>query len=123
MPAGEDFEIVLVALFVSVAGLNAIARWLSVPYPIALVLGGLVLGRFPASRRSSSSPNARGPAFDLDGVGGPGAVDDGGGRRRRARGHRGLGGRWHLRAARSSRQQIRWRLRRSSASSAARAAS
>ena len=51
-PAGnnsavEDFEIVLAALFVSVAGLNAIARWLSVPYPIPLVLGGLVLGLLP----------------------------------------------------------------------------
>jgi len=43
----QDFEIVLVALFVSVAGLNTIARWLSVPYPIALVLGGLVLGLLP----------------------------------------------------------------------------
>jgi Na+/H+ antiporter len=43
----EDFEIVLAALFVSVAGLNAIARWLSVPYPIPLVLGGLVLGLLP----------------------------------------------------------------------------
>jgi Na+/H+ antiporter len=43
----EHFEIVLVALFVSVAGLNAIARWLSVPYPIPLVLGGLVLGLLP----------------------------------------------------------------------------
>jgi monovalent cation/hydrogen antiporter len=43
----EHFEIFLVALFVSVAGLNAIARWLSVPYPIPLVLGGLVLGVVP----------------------------------------------------------------------------
>ena len=43
----HDFEIVLIALFVSVAGLNAIARWLSVPYPITLVLGGLVLGLVP----------------------------------------------------------------------------
>jgi CPA1 family monovalent cation:H+ antiporter len=43
----HDFEIVLIALFVSVAGLNAIARWLSVPYPIPLVLGGLVLGLLP----------------------------------------------------------------------------
>src|SRR5687768_17510256 len=47
MPAVQDFEIVIVALFVSVAGLNAIARWLSVPYPIPLVLGGLVLGLLP----------------------------------------------------------------------------
>ncbi len=43
----EDFEIVLAALFVAVAGLNAIARWLAVPYPIPLVLGGLVLGLVP----------------------------------------------------------------------------
>jgi monovalent cation/hydrogen antiporter len=43
----QDFEIVLIALFVSVAGLNAIARWLSVPYPIPLVLGGLALGLVP----------------------------------------------------------------------------
>ena len=43
----EDFEIILAALFVSVAGLNAIAGWLSVPYPIPLVLGGLVLGLIP----------------------------------------------------------------------------
>jgi len=43
----EGFEIVLAALFVSVAGLNVIARWLSVPYPIPLVLGGLVLGLLP----------------------------------------------------------------------------
>ena len=43
----EDFEIVLIALFVSVAGLNALASWLSVPYPILLVLGGLVLGLLP----------------------------------------------------------------------------
>jgi CPA1 family monovalent cation:H+ antiporter len=43
----EDFEIFLAALFVSVAGLNAIARWLSVPYPIPLVVGGIVLGLVP----------------------------------------------------------------------------
>jgi Na+/H+ antiporter len=42
-----DFEIFLAALFVSVAGLNALARWFSVPYPIPLVLGGLVLGLLP----------------------------------------------------------------------------
>jgi Na+/H+ antiporter len=43
----HDFEFFLAALFVSVAVLNAIARWLSVPYPIPLVLGGLVLGLIP----------------------------------------------------------------------------
>ena len=47
MPAVEDFEIFIIALFVSVAGLNVLARWLSVPYPIPLVLGGLALGLLP----------------------------------------------------------------------------
>jgi Na+/H+ antiporter len=42
-----DFEIFIAVLFVSVAGLNALAHWLSVPYPIPLVLGGLVLGLMP----------------------------------------------------------------------------
>jgi CPA1 family monovalent cation:H+ antiporter len=42
-----DFEIFIAALFVAVAGLNALARWLDVPYPIPLVLGGLVLGLVP----------------------------------------------------------------------------
>ena len=43
----SDFEIFIAALFVSVAGLNVLARWLSVPYPIPLVLAGLVLGLVP----------------------------------------------------------------------------
>src|SRR5919202_3472834 len=40
-------EIFIAALFVSAAGLNALANWLNVPYPIPLVLGGLVLGLLP----------------------------------------------------------------------------
>jgi Na+/H+ antiporter len=43
----EDLELVLIALFVSVAGLNALATWLHVPYPILLVLGGLALAVIP----------------------------------------------------------------------------
>jgi CPA1 family monovalent cation:H+ antiporter len=43
----EDLEVFILALFVAVAGLNALARWLSVPYPIVLVLGGLVLALLP----------------------------------------------------------------------------
>ena len=43
----HGFEIFLAALFVSVAVLNSVARWLDVPYPIPLVLGGLVLGLIP----------------------------------------------------------------------------
>jgi CPA1 family monovalent cation:H+ antiporter len=40
-------QIVIAALFVSAALLNAVANWLNVPYPIPLVLGGLVLGLLP----------------------------------------------------------------------------
>jgi Na+/H+ antiporter len=43
----SDLQIVIAALFVSAAGLNAIANWLKVPYPIPLVIGGLVLGLVP----------------------------------------------------------------------------
>ena len=42
-----DLQIFIAALFISAAGLNAIANWLDVPYPIPLVLGGLVLGLIP----------------------------------------------------------------------------
>src|SRR5215212_7394025 len=42
-----DLQIVIAALFVAAAGLNALANWLKVPYPIPLVLGGLVLGLVP----------------------------------------------------------------------------
>jgi Na+/H+ antiporter len=47
MPAVSDLQIVLAALFVSAAGLNALANWLKVPYPVPLVIGGLVLGLIP----------------------------------------------------------------------------
>ena len=43
----NNLEFFILALFVSVAGLNAVARWLRVPYPITLVLGGLVLAVLP----------------------------------------------------------------------------
>ena len=42
-----DLQIFIAALFVSAAGLNALANWLKVPYPIPLVIGGLVLGLIP----------------------------------------------------------------------------
>ena len=57
MRAVQDFEIFLIALFVSVAGLNALARWLSVPYPIPLVLGGLVLGLLPGMPEIELDPD------------------------------------------------------------------
>jgi Na+/H+ antiporter len=44
---GDDIQILLAALFVSAAGLNAVANWLKVPYPIPLVIGGLALGLIP----------------------------------------------------------------------------
>jgi CPA1 family monovalent cation:H+ antiporter len=43
----EGFEIVLAAVLVSVAGLNALASRTGTPYPIVLVLGGLALGLVP----------------------------------------------------------------------------
>ena len=53
----HDFEIFLAALFVSVAGLNVVARWLVVPYPIPLVLGGLVLGLIPGMPEIELDPD------------------------------------------------------------------
>jgi monovalent cation/hydrogen antiporter len=43
----SDIQILLAALFVSAAGLNAVANWFDVPYPIPLVIGGLILGVIP----------------------------------------------------------------------------
>ncbi len=43
----ESIEIVLIALFVAVAGLNAVANWLQLPYPILLVVGGILLALVP----------------------------------------------------------------------------
>src|SRR5262245_63301235 len=45
--AVEGFEVVLAAVLVSVAVLNALASRIGVPYPIVLVLGGLALGLVP----------------------------------------------------------------------------
>ena len=43
----HDIEPLLLALIVAVAGLSVLARMVRVPYPILLVLGGLVLGFVP----------------------------------------------------------------------------
>ncbi len=43
----SDLQLILAALFVSAAGLNALANWINVPYPIPLVIGGLALGLVP----------------------------------------------------------------------------
>jgi Na+/H+ antiporter len=50
-------QIVIAALFVSAALLNAVANWLDVPYPIPLVLGGLVLGLLPGIPSIQLDPN------------------------------------------------------------------
>ncbi len=42
-----DLQIFIAALFVSAAVLNSVANWLRVPYPIPLVIGGLLLGLVP----------------------------------------------------------------------------
>jgi monovalent cation/hydrogen antiporter len=53
----HGFEIFLAALFVSVAVLNSLSRWLNVPYPIPLVLGGLVLGLIPGIPKIELEPD------------------------------------------------------------------
>jgi Na+/H+ antiporter len=53
----EHLEVFIVVLFVSVAGLNALARWLSVPYPIPLVLGGLAIGLTPGMPEIELDPD------------------------------------------------------------------
>ena len=40
-------ELLIAGLLVGVAGLGAIARWLSIPYPIVLVVGGGLFGFIP----------------------------------------------------------------------------
>ncbi|MET0811332.1 MAG: Na+/H+ antiporter [Thermoleophilaceae bacterium] len=53
----EHFEIFLAALFISVAGLNVLARRISVPYPIPLVIGGVVLGLLPGMPEIELDPD------------------------------------------------------------------
>ena len=43
----HDNELLLLGLMAAVVGLNALARVVQVPYPILLVVGGLVLGALP----------------------------------------------------------------------------
>jgi CPA1 family monovalent cation:H+ antiporter len=53
----NDLQIVIAALFVSAAVLNALANWLQVPYPIPLVLGGLLLGLVPGIPHIQMQPD------------------------------------------------------------------
>jgi Na+/H+ antiporter len=52
-----DLQVLIAALFVSAALLNALARWLSIPYPILLVTGGLVLGLLPGAPEIELDPD------------------------------------------------------------------
>src|SRR3954452_21273862 len=52
-----DLQIFLAALFVSAAGLNALANRLSLPYPIPLVIGGLILGVLPGIPNITLNPD------------------------------------------------------------------
>jgi CPA1 family monovalent cation:H+ antiporter len=53
----SDIQIFIAALLVSVAVLNAVANWLSVPYPIVLVIGGLALGLVPGIPEIELNPD------------------------------------------------------------------
>jgi Na+/H+ antiporter len=52
-----DAEILLAGLFVLVAGLNVVAQRLSIPYPIVLVLGGIVVGALPGVPNVALNPD------------------------------------------------------------------
>src|SRR5262249_8345531 len=52
-----DIQILLAALFVSAAGLNAPPNWFDVPYPITLVIGGLLLGLIPGIPTITLNPD------------------------------------------------------------------
>src|SRR4051794_2106719 len=52
-----DAEVFLAGLFVLVAGLNVLAQRLSIPYPIVLVLGGLVVGAIPGLPHITLNPD------------------------------------------------------------------
>jgi monovalent cation/hydrogen antiporter len=53
----DHFEIFLAALFVSVAGLNVLARRINVPYPIPLVIGGVLIGLIPGMPEIELDPD------------------------------------------------------------------
>jgi monovalent cation/hydrogen antiporter len=52
-----EAELLLVGLLVAVAGLGALARRLSVPYPIALVIGGALVGFVPGLPEVELNPD------------------------------------------------------------------
>ncbi len=53
----EGFELVLAGVLVAVAGLNALASRIGIPYPIVLVLGGLAFGLVPGMPHVELDPD------------------------------------------------------------------
>jgi monovalent cation/hydrogen antiporter len=53
----DEIELILIALLVSVAGLASVARHFNLPYPILLVLGGIVLGVLPGLPEARLNPD------------------------------------------------------------------
>src|ERR671922_1671085 len=52
----NEAEFLIGGMLVAVAGLSALARWLSVPYPIVLVVGGALFGFGPGLPDVSLDP-------------------------------------------------------------------
>src|SRR3954453_14280616 len=52
-----DAEVFLAGLFVAVAGLNVLALRLAIPYPIVLVLGGLLVAGIPGIPHITPAPD------------------------------------------------------------------
>src|SRR5919201_1313956 len=50
-------ELLIAGLLVAVAGLSAVARYLSIPYPIVLVIGGALLGLIPGVAAGEVNPD------------------------------------------------------------------
>src|ERR1700690_475109 len=50
-------EILIAGLLIAVAGLSALARRISIPYPIVLVVGGALFGFVPGVPAVSLNPN------------------------------------------------------------------
>jgi monovalent cation/hydrogen antiporter len=52
-----EVEYLLVGLLIAIIVLSTIARWMSIPYPIVLVVGGLVLGFVPGMPKVELDPD------------------------------------------------------------------
>ena len=53
----HSFEVIFLLLLIFVAGLAALAKRFQVPYPIVMVIGGLILGFFPRAPRLELNPD------------------------------------------------------------------